>query len=240
MLDYNFEWSILWSQTYGPWLLKGIWTTIHLSLLAWVIGSMLGLMVALARLAPYRVVRFAGGAYVQVFRNIPLLVQMFFWYFAVPALLPREMGRWLNHEVPHLGYYCGVVCLGTYTASRVAEVIRSGFLAVPKGVTMAALATGLSPWNTYRHVTIPYALRISMPLLSNEILSCFKNSALTMTIGVMETTGMAGLIDSFTFHGLETTTAASLVYLAITLCVVAAFARVEKKMRIPGLMERSN
>ena len=238
MLDYDFKWSLLWTQPYGPWLLKGIWTTIHLSLLAWVIGSILGLVVALARLSPNRAVRFAGTSYVQVFRNIPLLVQMFFWYFAVPALLPGGMGRWLNQEVPNMGYFCGLACLGTYTASRVAEVIRSGFLAVPKGLSMAALATGLSPWKTYRYVTIPYALRISLPLLSNEVLSCFKNSALAMTIGVMETTGMAGHIDSFTFHGLETTTAASLVYLVIALCVVGVFAWIEKKMRIPGLMER--
>lgn len=240
MLHYDFDWSVLWRHPYGKWLITGILTTIHLSLLAWLIAVLLGLVIGSCRLLPSRFSRFVGGAYVQLFRNIPLLVQLFFWYFAVPSLLPKDAERWLYHHVNNLGYWLGVVALGTYTASRVAEVVRSGFLAVPQGLCRAAYSTGLTPWKTYRHVVIPYALRVVIPLLTTEFLTCFKNSALTMTIGVMETTGMASYIDAFTFHGLETTTAASAVYVGTTVCVVLFMAGLERKLRIPGMIRRGS
>lgn len=238
MLHYAFDWSVLWRHPYGQWVLNGILTTIHLSLLSLTIGMVLGVLIAVCRLAPFRLSRLVGCAYVQLFRNVPLLVQMFFWYFAVPCLLPSTIAHWLNHDVRHLGYFMGVLCLGTYTASRVAETVRSGVLAVPSGIYRAALSTGLTPRMSFLHVVIPYALRLVIPLLSTEILSCFKSSALTMTIGVMETTGVAGHIDSITFHGLETTTASSLVYLAITIFVMTVMGRVEDRMRFPGMIQK--
>lgn len=236
--QYDFDWSVLWRHPYGALFLQGVWTTVHLSLLSWVIALPLGLVISLCRIMPYGPARLLGGAYVEVLRNIPLLVQLFFWYFAAPSLLPKGMERRLYANVHDLAYCLGVVALGTYTAARVAEALRSGLLAVPTGQFRAARSTGLSLAKTYRHVILPYAFRMAIPLLSTEFLTCFKNSSLAMTIGVMETTGMATYIDAFTFHGLETTTAASLVYLATSASVILFMTWIEKKLHIPGMIIR--
>jgi glutamate/aspartate transport system permease protein len=238
MLSYDFDWSILWKHPYGQWMLQGIWTTITLSSLAFLIAVILGLIVGVFRVLPNRITRFIGGSYVELIRNTPYLVQLFFWYFGVPSLLPKAGELWLYDHVSSLPYWTGVVCLGVYTASRVGEQIRAGMLSIPIDQYQAAFSTGLTTSQTYRYVIIPYAMRIIIPPFTTEFLTCFKNSALTMTIGVLETTGASYLIDSYTWHGLETTTAASVVYIVITLCVVLFMAWVEKKIHIPGMIER--
>jgi glutamate/aspartate transport system permease protein len=238
MFSYDFEWSVLWRHPYGQWMLQGIWTTITLSSLAFLIAVTLGLMVGVFRVLPNRITRFIGGSYVELIRNTPYLVQLFFWYFGVPSLLPKMGELWLYDHVPGLPYWTGVVCLGVYTASRVGEQIRAGMLSIPTDQYQAAFSTGLTTSQTYRYVIIPYAIRIIIPPFTTEFLTCFKNSALTMTIGVLETTGASYLIDSYTWHGLETTTAASVVYIVITLCVVMFMAWVEKRIHIPGMIAR--
>jgi glutamate/aspartate transport system permease protein len=237
-INYNFDWSVLWRHPYGDLLIKGILTTLHLSLLAWILAVVLGLTVGILRVLQSPPVRFFGSAYVHIFRNIPFLVQLFFWYFAAPLLLPASTQEWLYDNVPNYSYWAGVTALGTYTASRVAEQFRSGLLAIPRDQYRAAYSTGLTTLQAYRHVIVPYAFRIIIPPFTTEFLTCFKNSALTMTIGVMEVTHTAYYIDSFTLHGLETTTAASLVYLSIALCVVFLMSIVEKKIHIPGMIAR--
>jgi len=238
MFSYEFDWSVLWKHPYGEWMLNGIWTTVHLSLLAWCIAVMLGLMVAVFRVLPNRTTRFIGGFYVEVIRNTPYLVQLFFWYFAFPTILPEATEKWIYNNVPDLPYWTGVVCLGIYTASRVGEQVRAGMLSIPPDQYQAAFSTGLTTYQTYRYVIIPYAIRIIIPPFTTEFLTCFKNSALTMTIGVLETTGASYLIDSYTWHGLETTTAATVVYIVLTLSVVVFMAWVERKIYIPGMIAR--
>ena len=237
-LNYTFDWSVLWRHPYGGILLKGFLTTIHLSLLTWIITVPMGITIGILRVLPSRLTRFMGSAYVQVFRNTPFLVQLFFWYFAAPLLLPRTGQEWLYDHVPDYSYCAGVVALGTYTASRLAEQFRSGLLSIPRDQYRAAYSTGLTTLQTYRYVIVPYAFRIIIPPFTTEFLTCFKNSALTMTIGVMEITHTAYYIDSFTWHGLETTTAASLTYLLISGCVVLFMSFVEKRLRIPGMLAR--
>lgn len=238
-LNYTFDWSVLWRHPYGNLFIKGIFTTIHLSLLAWMIAVVLGIGIGIFRVLPTRSFRFLGAAYVQIFRNTPFLVQLFFWYFAAPLLLPRPAQEWLYDNVPNYAYWAGVAALGTYTASRVAEHFRSGLLAIPRDQYRAAYSTGLTTLQTYRYVIAPYAFRIIIPPFTTEFLTCFKNSALAMTIGVMEVTHTAYYVDSFTSHGLETTTAASLVYLCIALCVAFFMSLVEKRIFIPGMIARS-
>lgn len=238
LLNYDFDWSVLWRTPYGELMLKGLLTTIHLSLLAWMLAVVLGIAVGALRVQPFRPLRFAGAVYVQVFRNTPFLVHLFFWYFAAPLLLPKASQLWLYDHVPNYSYWAGVIGLGTYTASRVAEQFRSGFLSIPRDQYRAAYSSGLTTFQAYRHVIIPYAFRLILPTFTTEFLTCFKNSALTMTIGVMETTHTAYYIDSFTWHGLETTTAASLVYLTIAWTIVLIMGMVEKRVRIRGLVLR--
>ncbi len=237
-MNYTFDWSVLWQQPYGAMLVKGILTTIYLSLLAWALAVVLGFIVGMLRVLPSPWVRFAGSAYVQIFRNTPFLVQLFFWYFAAPLLLPESGQKWLYDHVPDYSFWAGVAALGTYTASRVAEQVRSGLSAIPPDQYRAAYSTGLTTLQAYRYVIMPYAFRIIIPPFTTEFLTCFKNSALTMTIGVMELTHTAYYIDSFTWHGLETTTAASLTYLAISGCVVLLMSFMETRLRIPGLISR--
>jgi len=238
LFSYHFDWSVLWRHPYGDLLIQGILTTFHLSFIAWVIAMGLGITMGVFRVMPFWLVRFIGVAFVQVFRNIPFLVQLFFWYFAAPLFLPTSAQKWLHEHLTHYSYWAGVVGLGIYTASRVAEHIRSGLLSIPQDQFRAAYSTGLTTLQTYRYVIVPYAFRIVLPPFTTEFLTCFKNSALTMTIGVMETTYTAYYIDSFTFHGLETTTAASLVYLSISLCIVIFMSFIEKRMLIPGMIVR--
>lgn len=238
IFSYDFDWSVLWREPYGHLMLKGVLTTLHLSLLAWILAVALGILVALSRVSSWRPARLLGGAYVQVFRNTPLLVHLFFWYYAAPLLLPRTGQEWLYNHIPNYAYWAGVVGLGAYTASRVAEQFRSGFLAIPLDQHHAAYSTGLTRIQTYRYVILPYAFRLILPAFTTEFLTCFKNSALAMTIGVMETTHTAYYIDSFTWHGLETTTAASLVYLTIAVVIAVSMSVVEKRIHIPGMITR--
>ena len=238
LLHYTFDWSVLWRHPYGEMIVKGIWTTLHLSLLAWLIALVLGFSIGICRVLPLRVARLAGWTYVQVFRNTPFLVQLFFWYFAAPLLLPKPGQAWLYDNVSDYAYWAGVLALGTYTASRVAEQLRAGFLSIPRDQYRAAYASGLTTFQVYRFVIAPFAFRLILPPFTTEFLTCFKNSALTMTIGVMEITHTAYYIDSFTWHGLETTTAASVVYLCIALGIVLGMAIAEKRIRIPGMISR--
>jgi glutamate/aspartate transport system permease protein len=240
MLNYEIDCSVLWKEPYGPMLFKGILTTIHLSILSWIIALGVGILVGVFRVIPNRFTRLAGFCYVQLFRNIPLLLHLFIWYFAIPLLFSDNVQNWLNESVADLPYWTGVVALGLYTASRVAEQIRAGLLAVSKEHYEAAFSIGLKTLHAYRHVFLPYAFRVVLPMLTAEFLTCFKNSALTMTIGVMETTGAAYHIDSLTYHGLETTTAASAVYIGLTACIVLFMTRLEKKMYVHGLIRRES
>lgn len=238
MRGYDFDWSVLWREPYGRWMLQAIFTTVHLSLIAWCIACILGLIVGTMRILPSRIARAIGTAYVEVIRNIPYLVQLFMWYFMIPLLLPKTTQMWLIDNVPNMPYWTGVICLGVYTASRVAEHLRAGMHSIPAEQYRAAYSTGLSTFQTYRYVIIPYGVRIVIPPLTTEFLTCFKNSALTMTIGVLETTGMAYLIDSYTWHGLETISGAMMVYIITSMSIVAFMGWVESRIRIPGMLGR--
>ena len=207
-------------------------------LAAWCLAVGLGIGIAACRFYPNQALHALGLLYVMVFRNIPFLVQLFFWYFAAPLLLPRSAQTWMYDAVPDYAFWCGSAGLGMYTASRVAEQFRAGLEAIPEDQYRAAYATGLRPLQVYGYVILPYAFRIIIPAFTTEFLTCFKNSALTMTIGVMEITHTAYVIDSFTWHGLETTTAASLCYLTIAQVVALTMWRIEKRWAVPGMIRR--
>ncbi len=237
-LNYDFDWSVLWRAPYGQMFARGVLTTVELSILAWGLALGLGMCVGAMRMQSCAPLRRLGALYVHLFRNTPFLVQLFFWYFAAPLLLPRAGQRWLYDNVPDYAFLAGVIGLGMYTASRVAEQFRSGFLSIPRDQCRAAFASGLTTWQAYRYVLAPYAFRMALPTITTEFLTCFKNSALAMTIGVMEITHTASHVEAFTSHGLETTTAASLVYLSLAWTVVALMAAVERRLRVPGLISR--
>lgn len=245
-LQYEFRWSVLWESPYGYWLLQGIKNTIVLSLLAWVIALALGIALGLLRTAPWRVPRAVATAYVEFFRNTPLLVQLFFWYFAVPQLLPagpiRDTINSLNLDTPILTlnfeFLAALAGLGVYTAARVGETIRSGIQSIPRQQTEAGLSSGLGLGQVYRYILIPVGFRIVIPPMTTEFLTIFKNSSLAITIGFAEVTFQTQQINSYTFKGLEAVTAATLIYLAISLTIAASMSRLERRLAIPGLIAR--
>jgi len=236
-LAYKFDWSVLWREPYGEWMLNGIWLTLQLGFLALIIALFLGILIGVMRAMPWKPLRLVGTIYVEIFRNIPFLVQLFFWFYAGPMIFGKTLQFKIN-AISELNYYVAVVGLGLYTASRVAEHVRAGFASIGQGQYQAALSTGMSQLQMYRHIMIPHALRLILPPLTTEFLTIFKNSSVAMTIGVAETTFMSYKIDSDTFHGLEATTGAMFVYLVLGMTVVKIMNYVEAKYRIHGLVGR--
>lgn len=237
MLTYKFDWGVLWRQPYGEWLLQGLWLTIQLGALAWIIALALGILFGTLRSVRFWPLQIIGALYVEIFRNIPFLVQLFFWFYAGPMLLGKTLQFKIN-QISGLNYYIAIFGLGLYTASRVAEHVRAGFASIGHGQFDAVLSTGMTRLQMYWYVMIPHALRLIIPPLTTEFLTIFKNSAVAMTIGVAETTFMSYKIDEQTFHGLEATTGAMAIYLVLGMTVVKLMDRIESRFRIPGLMSR--
>lgn len=219
---------------YLDWVLSGIKWTLLLSVLGWIIAFVLGSILGVLRTAPLAILRLPATIYVEVFRNVPLLVQMFIWYFVVPEVAPKAAGDWLKTQMPMPEFWNGVLCLGTYTASRVAEQVRAGIQSIPRGQLHAGLAIGLTLPQTYRHVLLPMSYRIIIPPLTTEFLTIFKNSSVALTIGVLELTAQARQISEYTFQTFEIFTIATVVYALITLTVTFTMRWVEHRTRVPG------
>jgi len=178
-----------------------------------------------------------GNAYVEIFRNVPLIVQMFLWFFVVPEFLPKALGDWIKQVPPPWGSYIpAVLCLAIYTSVRIAEQVRAGINSLPRGQRMAGTALGLSMAETYRYVILPQAFRIIMPPLTSESMNIVKNSSVALTIGLLELTGRAKAMQEFSFHVFEAFAAATAIYLLTNLVVVMGMRALERKVRVPGLI----
>ena len=240
-MKYNWNWGIFWQLspdgrgTYLDTLIAGLGWTLATALSAWVIALILGMIVGVVRTTPVRWLRLLGDAWVELFRNVPLLVQMFLWFFVVPELLPASIGVWLK-QLPRSAFYTAVVCLGLYTSARVAEQTRAGIQSLARGQGMAGIALGLTLPQTYRFVLLPMALRIVMPPLTSEFLNVIKNSAVALTIGLVELTASARSIQEFSFQVFEAFTAATLIYMVLNLLVVILMRWLEKRLAVPGLI----
>ena len=170
-----------------------------------------------------------------MFRNIPLLVQMFLWYFVMPELMPGGIGDWLK-AMPNASFITAVICLGFFTSSRVAVQVSAGINALPRGQKMAGTALGLTLPQTYRYVLLPMAFRIVIPPLTSEFLNIIKNSSVALTIGLMELTARARSMQEFSFQVFEAFTAATLIYIFVNFFVVNLMRFIEKKVAIPGFI----
>lgn len=220
--------------TYLDWVISGIKWTLLVSILAWIIAFTIGSVLGVLRTTKVAWLNAPATAYVELFRNVPLLVQMFIWYFVVPEILPKAMGTWMKQGMPMPEFWSAVLALGFYTASRVAEQVRSGIQSIPVGQTQAALATGLTMPQVYRHVLLPMGYRIVIPPLTSEFLTIFKNSSVALTIGVLELTAQARTISEYTFRTFEIFSLATVVYVLITLAVTVLMEFVERHVRVPG------
>jgi glutamate/aspartate transport system permease protein len=224
-------------STYFDWLLHGLRMTLWLSLSAWVIALVLGSIVGVLRTAPIRWLSWLASAYVEVLRNIPLLVQLFVWYFVLPELLPTAWGDTIKQWPPVLQQmFAGIGCLGLFTSARVCEQVRAGILSLPEGQQRAGLALGLSLPQTYRHVLLPMAYRLIVPPLTSEFLNIFKNSAVCSTIGLLELAAQGRQLVDYTALPYESFIAVTVAYMLINVVVMVAMRWVEKKARVPGLL----
>ena len=215
--------------TYLDWMLSAWGWTVSVSLLALLLALVLGSIIGTLRTLQDRpmIVRL-GNAWVELFRNIPLLVQIFLWYHVLPTLFPVLRG------VP--GFALVVLALGFFTSARIAEQVRSGIQALPRGQRYAGMAMGFTTFQTYRYVLLPMAFRIIIPPLTSETMNIFKNSSVAFAVSVAELTMFAMQAQEETSRGIE-------VYLAVTACyIVSAFAInrimafIEKRARVPGLI----
>ena len=242
-MQYNWHWKVLLEAepggtgTYLQYLIVGLGWTLATALAAWVIALTLGALVGTLRTTPYKWVVRAGNLYVEIFRNIPLIVQMFLWFFVVPELLPQALGDWIKQMPPPWGSYVpAVLCLAIFTSVRVAEQVKAGINSLPRGQRMAGIATGLTEAQAYRYVVLPQCFRIILPPLTSEFMNVIKNSSVALTIGLLELTGRARAMQEFSFRVFEAFTAATIIYLVTNLVVVLAMRALEKKVRVPGLI----
>ena len=235
-MNYQFNWSVLWSGQSGGWLLHGLLLTLAISVLAWVLAAVLGIVSGAMRTVPWKPLRVIATFYVEFFRNVPLLVWMFFWYFGVPPLLPRVVQDWLfNHSAE---FWAGMFALGVYHGARMSEIIRAGILSIPRTQFEAAVAMGLTTFQVYRLIIVPIALRLIVPPATNDSLNLLKNSSVALTISVAELTFQARQIETYTAKAIEAFTAGTVIYLVLCLGIAAIMTRVERRFAIPGLIAR--
>ena len=238
-MNYNWNWSIFFelapggTGTYFHMLLTGLWLTIQTGIFAWIIALIFGSIVGVLRTLPSKTASWVGFAYVEFFRNMPLLVQLFLWFFVLPELLPRWAGLWLK-QMPYAPFYTAAIGIGLFMSARVAVQLEAGVGSLPRGQKQAATALGLTTLQAYRYVLLPIAFRIIMPPLTSEFLNTIKNTAVAITIGLIELTGQARSMQEFSFQVFEAFTAATVMYLLINIVVVTGMRFLERSLAIPG------
>lgn len=242
-MNYQWNWGVFFQpsatgdDTYLGWMLSGLKMTLGLSLSAWALALLLGAVVGVLRTVPNRWLSGLAAAYVEIFRNVPLLVQLFIWYFVLPELLPESIGNAYKQSNPVLQQFlAAMVCLGLFTSARVAEQIRAGINSLPKGQKNAALALGFTLPQAYRYVMLPMAFRLVVPPLTSEFLNIFKNSAVCSTIGLLELAAQGRQLVDYTAQPYESFIAVTLAYIAINVIVMLLMKQVESRVRVPGYL----
>ncbi|NEV00537.1 ABC transporter permease subunit [Bradyrhizobium uaiense] len=238
-MNYNWNWHIflepnpMGTGTYLDLLLSGLVVTVKVSVLAWIIALVTGSVIGVLRTLPSRTASWIGFCWVEFFRNMPLLVQLFLWFFVLPELLPRTAGLWLK-QLPNAPFWTAAIGVGLFMSARVAVQLQAGITSLPRGQKQASTALGLTTVQTYRYVLLPMAFRIILPPLTSEFLNTIKNSAVAITIGLIELTGQARSMQEFSFQVFEAFTAATVLYLLLNFVVVTAMRFLERYVAIPG------
>ena len=216
-------------QTYLNWLFTAWGWTIAVALSALLIALVAGSIVGVMRTLPDSpwMVRF-GNAWVEGFRNVPLLVQIFLWYFAVPALIPAMK------SVPP--FVLVVLALGFFTSARIAEQVRAGIQALPKGQRYAGMALGFTTVQYYRYVILPMAYRIIIPPLTSESMNIFKNSSVAFAVSIPELTQFALQAGEETARPIEVYLAVTVLYVISALVINRIMAFIEKRAQVPGFV----
>jgi glutamate/aspartate transport system permease protein len=231
----NLQWDVFLQDpggqypTYWQWLLSAWGWTISVSLLSLIVALVFGSVVGIIRTLPDNpwLSRLAN-AWVELFRNIPLLVQIFLWYHVIPALVPAMKG------VPS---FVLVICaLGLFTSARIAEQVRAGIQALPKGQRYAGMAMGFTTVQYYRYVILPMAYRIIIPPLTSESMNIFKNSSVAFAVSISEMTMFAMQAQEETSRGVEVYLAVTVLYIISAFAINRIMAVIEKRSRVPGFI----
>ena len=212
--------------TYLDWLFSAWGWTLMVAMLALVVALIAGALVGILRTTPSKLLVFLGDAWTELFRNVPLLVQLFIWYYVLPAIFPALQA------VP--GMVLAVFGLGFFTSARIAEQVRAGIMALPKGQRYAGLAMGLTLPQTYRYVLLPMAFRIVIPPVTSESMNIIKNSAVTFAVQISELTFFALQTSEETSQPVMMYGAVTILYFISAFAVNRIAAVIEKKVAIPG------
>jgi len=239
-MNYHWNWGIFLQQvqageeTYLDWMISGLGWTVAVAMSAWVIALVLGSIVGTLRTSPRRILSAPANVWVELFRNIPILVQLFLWFFVVPELLPRDLSMWVKQDMPAKEFFTAAIGLGLFTSARIAEQVRAGIQSLPRGQMNAGLAMGFTLTQTYRYVLLPMAFRIIIPPLTSEFMNTFKNSAVAFAIGVLELTFQAKQMQEDAGLEFEPMIVVTVLYLVCAFAVNRVMAVIEKRTRVPG------
>ncbi len=214
--------------SYLQWLLSAWGWTATVSVLGFLVAVLLGVVVGTVRTLSGRPwLNGIAAGWVELFRNIPLLVQVFLWYHVAPVFVPalKAVPSWLLVSV----------ALGLFTSARIAEQVRAGIDSLPRGQRNAALALGMSNAQAYRRVILPVALRIMLPALTSEAMNIVKNSSVAFAVSIAELTQFALQAQEETARGIEIYLAVTLLYAATAFAVNRVLAVIEAGVRVPGI-----
>ena len=230
-MNYQFDWAVVTSGKYFEWLASGVAVTIKLSVVSIALSFLLGLVIAIMRMSRFRPVYWFAHGYLEFFRNTPLLVQIFFWYFGSFKILPDAANEWLNAQ--GFEFAAAAIALTIYTSAFIAEDIRSGVRSIPKEQMEAARSSGFSYIRSMLYIILPQAVRLTIPPLINQFLNLTKNSSLAMTIGVAELMYQARQVESYTFKGFEAFSAATIVYVGLSFAITGLMTLYDRKVLRP-------
>lgn len=230
----NWDWQVFLTddgsgRTYLEWMMEAWGWTLSVAAWAWVVAIVMGTTIGTLRTLPDSpwLVRLAN-AWVELFRNIPLLVQIFIWYFVLPKIFP------VMQQLS--GFVLVVLALGFFTSARIAEQVRAGVQALPRGQRYAAMAMGFSTAQAYRYVILPMAFRIILPPLTSESMNLLKNSSVAFAVSIAELTMFAMQAQEETSRGIEIYIAVTGLYAISAFAVNRVFAFIERRARVPGLI----
>jgi polar amino acid transport system permease protein len=217
MLSYQWNWDVIWRNS--DKLAEGLLLSVTLAVVSLLAGAVLGLLAAYARALGPRWLAWPVAAYVELVRNVPLLLLVFFVYFGLP-----ELGIFVLDNVQSF-----VVTLSVYAGAYLSEVFRAGLASIPRPYVEAARAIGLRPWQRQRYVVLPVMLRITLPAISNNLISLFKDTSLATAIAVQELTFVTRQINANYFRALEAWLTATGLYLLVVLAITVALRAVERR-----------
>ena len=244
-MNYQWNWGVLWQSTgvgdelYWQWLLTGFKWLLLIGTSAWCIAMIIGTALGIMRTLPIKGAQTIAKLYVDFFRNIPLLVQLFFWFYVMPNWLSEGLRNiWYHSLEPNTSAaISAAIGLGLFTAARIIEQVRTGIETLPKGQSNAAAALGFTTAQSYRHVILPQAFRVILPPLSSELTNCFKNASVASLVGVTELISQTKTISEYTQNSFEIYTYATLIYLVFNLILIYGMIMLEKKLRIKGQID---